>query len=133
MQESLLRVVKASKLLKKNYGRVYVEFSEPIMFNKFVSDQITESFNPLKRKEQRKELVHRLGYYIVHRLTEKVVVMSTSIVSAVLLMNRKGITEDLLISNVHWLTKEILARGYRVGSINEGSPSIAIRNAIGHL
>jgi hypothetical protein len=44
--------------------------------------------------------------------------MSTAIVSTILLMNRKGITEDLLIKNVHWLTKEILMRGYRVGGIN---------------
>jgi hypothetical protein len=59
--------------------------------------------------------------------------MSTSVVSAILLMNRKGITEDHLVSNVHWLTKEILSRGYRIGGINNYSPNIAVRNAIGHL
>jgi glycerol-3-phosphate O-acyltransferase len=74
-----------------------------------------------------------LGYDIIYRLTDKIVIMSTSVVSAVLLMYRKGITEDLLISNVHWLSKEILARGHRIGGINKNSPTIAVRNAIGHL
>lgn len=105
VEESLLRVVKAIKLLKVNYGRVYIEFCEPIMLNKYVRDLVTPTFNPIKRKEQRKELVERLGYDIIYSLSEKVVIMSTSVVSAVLLMYRKGITEDLLISNVHWLSK----------------------------
>lgn len=66
-------------------------------------------------------------------MTEKIVIMSTAVVSAVLLMNRKGITEDQLMSNVHWLSKEIIARGHRIGSINKNSPNIAVRNAIAHL
>jgi hypothetical protein len=49
--------------------------------------------------------VVRLGYNIVHKMIDKIVIMSTAVVSAVLLMHRKGITEDLLIDNVHWLTK----------------------------
>jgi glycerol-3-phosphate O-acyltransferase len=103
------------------------------MFHNYVKESITADFNPYKRREQRKQLIENLGYYIVHRLSEKIVIMSTSVVSAVLLMNRKGVTEDFLINNVHWLSKEILARGYRIGGINKNSPNIAVRNAIAHL
>lgn len=133
VEESLLRVIKAAKLLRVNYGRVYIEFCEPIMLQNYVKDQITAEFNPYKRREQRRELTQRLGTHIVNRLSEKIVIMSTSVVSAVLLMNRKGVTEDFLINNVHWLTKEILSRGYRIGGINKSSPTVAVRNAIAHL
>lgn len=50
VEESLLRVIKAIKLLQVNYGRVYIEFCEPIMLSKYVKDQITPTFNPIKRK-----------------------------------------------------------------------------------
>lgn len=59
--------------------------------------------------------------------------MSTSIVCTAILMNRKGITEDLLMKNVHWISKEVLARGHKIGGINENSPNIAVRNAVIHL
>lgn len=54
----------------------------------------------------------------MHNLAEKVVIMSTGLVSAVLLMHRKGITEDLLIKTVHWLAKYIVKKGYKIGGIN---------------
>ena len=44
--------------------------------------------------------------------------MSTGVVSAVLLMHRKGITEDLLLKTVHWLSKYILKKGFKIGGIN---------------
>jgi hypothetical protein len=51
-------------------------------------------------------------------MTDKLVVLSTGIVSCVLLMNRKGITEDNLIKSVNWITKYILKKGYKIGGIN---------------
>ena len=59
--------------------------------------------------------------------------MSTALVSAVLLMQRKGISEDLLIKTVHWLTKYISRKGYKIGGINENSAAFAVRNAINYL
>ena len=66
-------------------------------------------------------------------MSEKVVIMSTALVSAVLLMHRKGISEDLLIKTVHWLTKYIMRKGYKIGGINENSATFAVRNAINYL
>ena len=39
VEESLLRVVKAIPLLKKNFGRVYVEISEPMFMNSYIFKQ----------------------------------------------------------------------------------------------
>lgn len=59
--------------------------------------------------------------------------MSTAIVSGVLLMNRKGISEDTLIKMVHEIVKYILMKGHKVGGVNENSSAVAVRNAIGYL
>lgn len=37
--------------------------------------------------------------------------MSTAIVASLMLCSRKGITEDHLISKVHWLAQRITERG----------------------
>jgi glycerol-3-phosphate O-acyltransferase len=44
--------------------------------------------------------------------------MSTGIVSCVLLMHRKGITEDNLINTVNSIAKYVLKKGYKIGGIN---------------
>jgi hypothetical protein len=54
----------------------------------------------------------------VHKMTERLVILSTGIVSCVLLMNRKGISEDNLVKSVNWIAKYILKKGYRIGGIN---------------
>lgn len=77
--------------------------------------------------------IQSLGKSIIYSMTDKLVVLSTGIVSCVLLMNRKGITEENLIKSVNWITKYILKKGYKIGGINENSSAIAVRNAITHL
>jgi hypothetical protein len=59
--------------------------------------------------------------------------MPTALVSAILLMHRRGVTEDELISKVEWLCDEIKARGFKTGGLDSGSAQIAVRNAIGHM
>jgi hypothetical protein len=61
-------------------------------------------------------LVSQLGKEVVMRLTNGIVIM-TSIVSSMLLMHRKGISEDALIKFVNELVKYILKKGYKVGGI----------------
>lgn len=91
--------------MKTNFGRVYVEFSDPIFLKDYIKKQTTTTFNPIKNIKDRKKFVNDLGYHIVHKLTDKLVIMSTSIVCTAILLNRKGVTEDLLIKNVHWISK----------------------------
>ena len=59
-----------------------------------------------------------VGREIIRRLTNGVVVMSTALVSSVLLMHRKGISEDDLIKTVNELAKYIIKKGHKVGGVN---------------
>lgn len=87
----------------------------------------------LELPSARRDSIQNLGKSIIYSMTDKLVVLSTGIVSCVLLMNRKGITEDNLIKSVNWIAKYILKKGYKIGGINENSSAIAVRNAITHL
>ena len=117
--------------MKVKFGRVYVEICEPIFLKNFLGEnQKLIGQNPSSKNEK---IITTLAFKIVHQLTEKVVIMSTGLVSAVLLMHRKGISEDLLIKTVHWLTKYITRKGSKIGGINENSATFAVRNAINYL
>jgi glycerol-3-phosphate O-acyltransferase len=87
----------------------------------------------LERPECRKYVLTRLGKEIVSRMMGSIVIMSTAIVASVLLIHRKGISEDQLIKTVTDITKYILKKGHRVGGVNENSSAAAVRNAIGYL
>jgi len=51
-------------------------------------------------------------------MTQGVVIMSTALVSSVLLMNRKGVSEEDLIKTVNEISKYVLKKGYKVGGVN---------------
>ena len=74
-----------------------------------------------------------MGREIIVRMTNGTVIMSTALVSSVLLLHRKGISEESLIRFVNELVKYILKKGYRVGGVNENSSAVAVRNAIGYM
>ena len=53
--------------------------------------------------KERKHFIEDLGQTIVYTLIDHLIVMPTSMVAAIILMNRKGIEEDKLVKNVEWL------------------------------
>jgi glycerone phosphate O-acyltransferase/fatty acyl-CoA reductase len=87
----------------------------------------------LSMPECRKTVLSRLGKEIMGRMMGSIVLMSTAIVSSVLLIQPKGISEDQLIRTVTLLTRYILKKGHRVGGVNEILPVAAVKNAIAHL
>ncbi len=55
-------------------------------------------------------------------------------VAAILLMHRKGITEDTLVEKVQWLSEELLLRGSKIGALsNYSGANVAVRNSINLL
>lgn len=59
IKESLIRVVKAVKILKMNFGRIYIEMGEPILLSQYLKQN---SNSQLISKENRRNLVQNLGY-----------------------------------------------------------------------
>lgn len=132
LAETFGRVIKALPRIRISHGRVYIQICKPFMPKQIITDIKTE-FGGHQSPEFRKKLVKIVGSQIINRMTNGIVIMSTAIVSGVLLMNRKGISEDTLIKMVHEIVKYILMKGHKVGGVNENSSAVAVRNAIGYL
>lgn len=64
---------------------------------------------------------------------EKLVIMPTAIVATVILMYRKGIKEEELVSQVEIIAQELACRGIKVATINASTPSVAVKMALTHL
>ena len=102
-------------MLKMNYGRVYIEICKPMSMKGYINNI---GMKKLTNQIEKTNAVKKLGKEIIYQLTDKLVVMNTGIVSCVLLMNRRGISEDNLIQSVNWIVKYILKKGYKIGGIN---------------
>jgi len=97
--ESLRQVIKASKFLNKRYGRIYIQFNEPISFKELlrqydrpIQDLPTKEFNILCRN---------LGHRIINAInTVSVVTPHALVASAVMNCAKKSFTFDHLMSHV---------------------------------
>ncbi|CAK65858.1 unnamed protein product (macronuclear) [Paramecium tetraurelia] len=130
VKESLIRVIKALKILSSNFGKINVSFGKMISLKEWSKQQGLDSFENMR---DRKKAVETLGYEVAYRLIEELVVMPTGIVSTLLLMNRRGITEDQLIKRFEWVLKQITMRGAKTSITNNGQSDVTVRNSIGFL
>ena len=90
--ENFLQVLRARKLLKKRYGKIYIQFHEPLS----MSDLIARSDRPLadmKSKEVNK-LIRNLGYRIINAINRVTVVTPHAILAGAIL-NASGDTISL--------------------------------------
>jgi 1-acyl-sn-glycerol-3-phosphate acyltransferase len=130
VQESLTRILKAVKILKMNFGKIHIVLGELVSLKNFSQSL---GLDPINVPEHRLLVNQQLSREIVLRLQESLAIMASSLVAAVMLMHRRGVSEDEIIKKVEWLRDEVRFRGFKLGGIDEGSASIAVRNAITHL
>ena len=103
VKESLGRIVNAAQYVSMNFGAIYVEFAEPISFKSYVQQMVsTQSLDITKVKDQ-KTITNKIGYELIFKLSENLVIMPPSICASVLLMHRKGITRDELVKQVEFV------------------------------
>lgn len=89
VKESLGRLIKAAKTLTQNFGRVNVAIAAPINLKAYIQKWKSEDF---------RTMCGYLGYEILHLMQEKISIMPTYLVAAIVLMNRKGILEYNLLN-----------------------------------
>ena len=101
--ETTADVIKSSRVLRKRYGRVYVNIGEPIYFKSYLES--LEKPVPDMTVEERQSLYRKIGYEIVMSINRVSVVTPFALISAGLLSHdRRGISHDEL--------KEILDEFY---------------------
>lgn len=102
-QEKTTDIIKSSKILRRRYGRVYVNIGEPLFLKAYLAAQ-EKSLDEVNT-EERQSLYRKIGYEVVLSINRVSVVTPFALISAGLLSHdRRGISHDEL--------KEILAEFY---------------------
>lgn len=96
-KETTVDIVKSGRVLKKRYGRVYLNVGEPIQIKEYL-DRTVPSIEE-RTTEERQSLYRKMGYEIAHRINDVSVVTPFALVAAALLGHyRRGIAYDDLRS-----------------------------------
>ena len=129
----LTKLLISYKQLSKNFGKVYVRFADPVSLKEYsnkVSIPNQVALKPFESKDDRRQLVNGLGHDLIRVINDNLIIMPTSIVASIILMNRKGLIEETLIKKVEWLIPEILKRG---GKVTTEFVLVTVKQAISHL
>jgi glycerol-3-phosphate O-acyltransferase len=95
-KEKTTDVIKSRKILRKRYGRVYVNIGDPIFLKSYLESQ-DKTFEEMTLQE-RQSLYRKIGYEIVLRINHVSVVTPFSLVASGLLCHdRRGISHNELM------------------------------------
>ena len=81
--ENIFQVFRARKFLKKRYGKIYIQFHEPISVNQLLSQQ-GQPLADMKSKE-RNAFIRNLGYQIINAINRVTVVTPHGLVAGAVL------------------------------------------------
>ncbi len=81
--ENFLQVIQARKFLKKRYGKIYIQFHEPISLNK-LQRIYDRPLVEMKSKEQNR-LIRNLGYQVINAINRVTVVTPYAVVASAIL------------------------------------------------
>ncbi|MGD9225389.1 MAG: 1-acyl-sn-glycerol-3-phosphate acyltransferase [Desulfobacterales bacterium] len=95
--ENLRGVIKARKFLKRRYGKIYIEFNEPILMSELL-EKFGTPLAEMKPKQQN-ELCRNLGYRVINSINRAAVVTAYGLVaSAILNCSRDRFSYDQIMS-----------------------------------
>ena len=106
VKENLGRLVGAIDTLSINYGSLYLDFHDPINVTEdlpAVAATRPEGFDPYSKRADRLFYINELGYKLVFQLQKNTKIMPTTLVATIMLLYRKGISEETLLKQVNWL------------------------------
>ncbi len=95
VQENTAEIIKSTKMLRKRYGRVYINVGEPIIMKDYLAAQ-DKSMEQMTMDE-RQSLYRKIGYEVVLEINKVSVVTPFALVASGLLSHdRRGISHDEL-------------------------------------
>lgn len=96
VKESLSRIVKAFSILAMNFGTIHLDFYAPIQLSETVESfrKVKPQLSPFTRSADRMPFNSELGNKLTFILQKHIRIMPTTLCAAILLLYRKGITED---------------------------------------
>lgn len=116
--ESLSRTLKGASVLFSNLGTMNVDFCDPISLSEYTAQKMkdTPNFDPFKNKKDQKKLNKDLAHDIIFELQRNIRMMPTTMVASIVLLYRKGISDEELSQKIEWLGMIISERGATFGN-----------------
>ncbi len=104
--ETLKGVIKARKFLTKRYGKIYIQFNDPLSMNELL-DKLGTPLAQMKPKEQN-ALCRNLGYRIINAINRSAVVTAYGLVAgAILNCSRERFSYGQIMSIVETYIKHL--------------------------
>jgi glycerol-3-phosphate O-acyltransferase len=126
--ESFWQVIKARKFLKRRYGKIYVQFHEPLSLQGILDQQGT-SLIEMKPKEKN-AFCRNLGHRMINSINKRTVVTPHGLVASALLnFAKKSFSFDHLRSQVCTYIKYLNTQGAALADTLIIDQDHAIRNA----
>ena len=97
VKESLGRITGALDTINFNYGSLHLDFHDPINITedlRAVTETRPKGFDPFLNKKDRLFYNNHLGYKLIFDLQKRTMIMPTTLVATILLLYRKGISEQ---------------------------------------
>lgn len=134
-KEAVTGLLSSTKVLRSRYGRVYVDFAEPISLRVFAAARGYEIGPEGENEEPRRVLVGQLGHRIVYGINEVTRVTPTSVAALVLLAGaRRGLAESDLYDGADRAIEFLERRDARISSLLvPGTRRAALREALGRF
>ena len=128
-KENFLQVIRARKFLKNRYGKIYIQFSNPISINDLLA-QHGSSLADMQSKEKN-AFCRNLGHRIINSISSSTVVTSYGLVaSAILNCPAKKFSYEALKSNVETYIKYLHTQDARLADTLVQDYSHAVRYAL---
>ena len=137
-EEDIKGLIRTRKALKKQHGRLYVQFGRPLDLTQYLQERGLEEHSATSEVQQ--DLVREIAYRTVHEINRVSLVTPTALVSTALLLHRRrGMSHQDLRLQVrrlaHWL-HELDARfsaSLRAASGASGVPERVLLEAVRFL
>lgn len=114
-KEKILSLIKSKSVLRKRYGRVYMNVGEPMLLKSYLASHEI-SIEELDLSERR-ALYRRMGYEIVNEINKVSVVSPFSLVASGLLCHyRRGISHDDLMDILNTFYDYLINRRVKFSS-----------------
>lgn len=117
--ESLGGLLKTPQVLRSRYGRVYVEFGEPVDLGQFIDAYHAD--RDAIPKEELERTVRRLAYRIIHEIND-VTTVTPSALAALIILNAttRAIDVERLVTEAGFVIGYLRERGVRMSrTIND--------------
>lgn len=127
--ESVSQILKARRVLKRRYGKVYVNFHDPISMNEYLQGNQLDFYN--QDREAHNELCRSLGFRLIQSIQRVALATPYGVVaSAILNSPKKRFTHEQLMADIDMYMVFMISQGVKLSDTLLQNKDWAIKSVI---